>query len=108
MLNHKEISTINPVIKEAIEYLESWDVEPTMDLIKNTIIKWIANLYSHIGIAAHMQSCNSGVEDETGMSWIEQDMQMLKQIEEYNNCLAEMGIDPNEIISVIEKIWNKS
>lgn len=84
-------TTTNPVIEEVIEYLESWDIEPTIDLIRSTLIKWITNLYSHVGIAAHAHSSACGVENRTGISWLEQDIQMLKQIEEYKKCLEEIG-----------------
>ena len=78
----------NPVIAEAIECLESYDIEPTMENIKKEIGQWIENLYSHVGIEAHKHAENCGVVNETGMSWEEQDMLMLKEIERYKKCLA--------------------
>lgn len=76
--------------KEVIEYLESWDCEPTKENIIKTLRKWIENLYSQIGKAAHEHLLACGIIDKTGMSWEEQDMQMLKQIEKYKQCLVEI------------------
>ena len=77
-------------LEEVVEYLESWDVTPTEELIKQTLNKWIENLYSHIGAEAHKHSLACGVADETGMTWEEQDMQMLQQIDRYKRCLVTM------------------
>lgn len=79
---------ISQEFTEVIDYLESWDIKPTKENIKRVLEKWIENLYSHIGIAAHMHELDCGIEDLTGMSWEEQDMEMLKQIERYKLCLA--------------------
>ena len=81
---------IKETLKEVIEYLESCDVEPTEELIKQTLNKWIENLYSHIGAEAHKHSLDCGVKDETGMSWEDQDMLMLKQIDRYKKCIEMM------------------
>ena len=75
---------------EVIEYLESWDIEPTKENIKRTLNKWINNLYSHVGVAAHKHSLSCGVIDETDMTWEEQDMIMLKQIERYKRLLISL------------------
>lgn len=82
---------MNDVIQEAIDYLESWDIEPTKEKIKRVLNNWMENLYSHIGVAAHDNELKCGVEDLTGMTWEEQDIQMLKQIESYKNYLAAIG-----------------
>lgn len=78
---------MNDVIQEAIDYLESWDIEPTKEKIKSVLNNWIENLYSHIG-EAHKHEKECGIVDLTGMTWEEQDVQMLKQIESYKNCLT--------------------
>ena len=75
-------------LEEVVEYLKSWDVKPTEELIKQTINKWIKNLYSHIGAEAHKHYLACEVVDKTGMTWEEQDMQILQQIEKYKRCLA--------------------
>lgn len=77
-------------LEEVVEYLESWDVEPTEELIKQTLNKWIENLYSQIGAEAHKHLLACGIVDKTGMTWEEQDMQMLQQIDRYKKCLATM------------------
>ena len=82
---------MNDVIQEAIDYLESWDIEPTKEKIKRVLNNWIENLYSHVGVEAHKHEEECGMVDLTGMIWEEQDIQMLKQIESYKNCLAVMG-----------------
>lgn len=82
---------MNNVIQEAIDYLESWDIEPTEEKIKRVLNKWIDNLYSHIGVEAHKHEEECGIVDLTGMTWEEQDKQMLKQIESYKNCLVAIG-----------------
>lgn len=78
---------MNPVLTEVIEYLESWGCKPTKENIKRTLNEWIKNLYSHIGVEAHRHSLSCGIVDETGMTWEEQDMQMLQQIKRYRQCL---------------------
>lgn len=82
---------MNPVMKEAVEYLESWDVKPTKENIKIVLNQWIKNLYSYIGIEAHRHLLVCGVVDKTEMTWEEQDAQMLQQIERYKKCLIEIG-----------------
>lgn len=82
---------MNPILEEVIEYLKSCDVKPTEENIKYTLNKWIKNLYSHVGAEAHEHSLACGVVDETGMTWEEQDIIMLQQIEEYKKCLTEIG-----------------
>lgn len=81
---------IKQTLEEVVEYLISCDAEPTEKNIKQTLNKWIENLYSHIGTEAHKHSLACGIVDKTGMTWEEQDMQMLKQIERYKKCLATM------------------
>lgn len=78
---------MNPVLTEVIEYLESCDCKPTIENIKRTLNKWIKNLYSHIGKETHKHLLGCGIVDETGMTWEEQDMQMLQQIKKYRQCL---------------------
>lgn len=75
---------------EVIEFLESWDCKPTKEEMIKTLREWIKNLYSHIGVAAHEHSLACGIVDETGVSWEEQDMQMLQQIERYKKCIVEI------------------
>lgn len=82
---------MNPILEEVIEELESWDLEPTEELIKQTLNKWIKNLYSQIGVAAHEHALACGIIDNTEMTWEEQDMLMLQQIERYKKCLEEIG-----------------
>lgn len=79
-------------IKEVVDFLESWDCEPTKENITRTLKKWIENLYSHIGAEAHMHSLACGVVDETGVSWEDQDMQMLQQIKKYKQCIMEVEL----------------
>lgn len=81
---------MDDIIQEAIDYLESWDIEPTKEKIKRVLNNWIENLYSHVGEEAHIHEVECGVEDLTGFTWEEQDIQILKQIEDYENCLAAM------------------
>lgn len=78
------------VIEDVASYLWSYDAKPTKKLIKETINKWIENLYSHIGAEAYKHSLSCGVVDKTGMTWEEQDMQMLQQIDKYKKCLMYM------------------
>ena len=75
---------------EVIEYLESCDIEPTKENIKITLNKWISNLYSHVGEAAHKHSLSCGVIGKTNMSWEEQDMIILEQIERYKRILISL------------------
>lgn len=75
---------------EVIEFLESCDCKPTKEEMIKTLRKWIKNLYSHVGVAAHEHSLACGIVDKTGMSWEEQDMQMLQQIERYKQCIVEI------------------
>lgn len=82
---------MNDVIQEAIDYLGSWDIEPTKEKIKRVLNNWIENLYSHVGAKAHKHEEECGIVDLTGMTWEEQDIQMLKQIESYKNCFAAIG-----------------
>jgi transcription initiation factor IIE alpha subunit len=82
---------MNLVLKEVIEYLESWDCKPTKENIKKVLNKWIENLYSHVGIEAHKHLLACGIIDNTGMTWEEQDMQYLQQIDIYKKCLIEIG-----------------
>lgn len=82
---------MNQTITEVVEYLESWDVKPTKENMKKVLNKWIANLYSHIGTEAHKHSLACGIVDKTGMTWEEQDMYALQQIDRYKKCLMEIG-----------------
>jgi hypothetical protein len=82
---------MNPILKEVVEYLESWDCKVTKENIKKVLDEWIDNLYSHVGIEAHKHSLACGVVDETGMTWEEQDAQYLQQIDRYKKCLIEIG-----------------
>lgn len=85
------------VLEEVVEHLESWDMKPTKENMKKVLSQWIDNLYSHIGKEAHEHSLACGIEDNTGMSWEEQDMYMLQQIDIYKRCLVEL--DKNNIIN---------
>lgn len=82
---------MNPILQEVIEYLESWDVKPTQQNITQVLNEWIENLYSHIGAEAHKHSLECGVVDETEMTWEEQDMYMLNQINKYKKCLKDLN-----------------
>lgn len=75
---------------EVIEYLESLDIEPTKENIKRTLNKWISNLYSHVGKAAHEHEAKIGIKDETGISWEEQDLITLQKICAYKKCLSRL------------------
>lgn len=79
---------MNQELTEVIDYLENWDIKPTKEKIERVLNNWIENLYSHIGIESHRHESECGIEDLTGMTWEEQDVQMLKQIEKYKKCLA--------------------
>lgn len=86
----KKKQNMNLVIDEVVEFIKSYDGIPTKENIKNVLIKWIENLYSHIGAEAHKHSLACGIVDETGMTWEEQDMLMLQQIARYKKCLDTM------------------
>lgn len=81
-------------IKEAIEYLENWMIEPTTENITKVLNKWCDNLYSHIGKDAHEHSLQCEISDETGMSWEELDEYYINKIKEYKKCIEE--IEKNE------------
>ena len=81
---------MNQELAEAIDYLESWNIEPTKEKIKRVLNNWIENLYSHMGVEAHRYEIKCGITDLTEMTWEEQDMQMLIQIEKYKKCLTTM------------------
>lgn len=74
-------------IKEVIDVLEERDIEISKENMKHLLSQWITNLYSHIGTNAHTHAKMCGVEDETGMSWEEQDAYMLQQIVIYEDAL---------------------
>ena len=80
-------SEIEKTMNEAIEYLKSWDCKPTKENIKNTLKRWIDCAYSHVGNIAHERAMDMGVKDETGISWIEQDLLTFQQIRRYQECL---------------------
>lgn len=74
---------MNQELTEVIDYLENWDIKPTKEKIEIVLNNWIENLYSHIGAEAHRYEIECGIADLTGMTWEEQDVQMLNQIEKY-------------------------
>lgn len=74
-------------IAEVIDYLESWDIKPTKEKMQSVLNDWIKNSYSHVGAESHRHEIECGIEDLTGMTWEEQDAQMLQQIERYKKCL---------------------
>ncbi len=75
---------------EVIEYLESWDCEPTVDNMSRVISEWISNLRSQIGEEAHKRAALY-VTDLTGMTWEEQDAWATRRIKELEDCLKEIG-----------------
>lgn len=75
-------------MNEVIDYLKSWDVKPTKENMRRVLEQWISNLYSQIGTEAHEHALACGVEDLTGLTWEEQDIQALRQIGKYKRCLA--------------------
>lgn len=77
-------------ISEIIEYLDSFDCMPTKENVEKTLRKWIGNLRSQIGEEAHLHRLACGVIDETGMSWEEQDVLRLQQIQHYKECLMKL------------------
>lgn len=77
-------------MNEVIEYLKSWDCKPTKENIANTLSRWMENLYSHVGKAAHEHEAKIGIKDETGISWEEQDLITLQQICAYKKCLSRL------------------
>ena len=82
---------MDSVILEVIEELESWDIEPTKENMIWELNKWITNLYSHVGKAAHGREAEIGIIDETGIPWEEQDAQMLQKIETYKATIKKLG-----------------
>ena len=88
--------SVRQVFAEVIDYLESWDIEPTKEKMKNVLNNWIGNLYSHVGAESHRHEMECGIDDLTGMTWEEQDVRMLEQIERYKKCLAVISQMPTE------------
>ena len=87
---------VRQVLAEIIDYLENWDIEPTKDKIKKVLNDWIENLHSHVGAEAHRHEIECGIDDLTGLTWEEQDAQMLQQIERYKKCLVTISQIPTE------------
>ena len=75
--------------------LWSGDVTISYNTFINTINERIENLESHIGYDAHMHLIECGIEDNTGMSWDEQDEYTKKQIDEYKELLSFLENDSN-------------
>lgn len=86
------MNTVSDIIREVIEYLESWNCKPTKENIKRTLWKWIENLYSQVGKDAHEHLLACGIVDKTGISWEEQDIQKIQQIKQYKQCLMEIEL----------------
>lgn len=84
-------NTMHPAIEEAIEFLHSWDAEPTTENIKEVMKDWIRNLSSHLGNEAHDHMVSCGISLGEGWSWEEHDRQTLSQISEYTQCLLMLG-----------------
>ena len=80
--------TNKEIIEEVKEYLESWDIKPTLENIKNVLNEWIKNLSSQIGEEAHKYLLDCGIIDNTKMTWKEQDSCTIQQINAYKKCLA--------------------
>lgn len=82
--------TTDAEMDEVIEYLKNWNHEPTKENIAKTLSRWIENLYSHVGKAAHEHEREIGIRDETGISWEEQDLITLQKICAYKKCLSKL------------------
>ena len=75
------------LLVDAIELLEACDCIPNVDNIKRHLEECMNNLYSGIGKQAHLRREALGIADETGITWLEQDLEDMKQIEIIRNVL---------------------
>lgn len=87
---------MDSIIKEAIENLEDRGVEITIENIKNVLNKWINNLYSYVGVETHKRFQSYGIQDETGLSWHEQDLQSLQKIMKIQKCVEQLSKSATE------------
>ena len=71
------------------------DVIVSYKLFIKEINKRISNLQSHIGTEAHQREAELGIIDETGMSLEQQDENLQKQINEYQELLEYLENDSN-------------
>lgn len=71
------------------------DVTISYERFIKEIQERIENLESYIGEDAHKRLESMGIEDNTGMSWEEQDKQTEKQISEYKELLIFLENDNN-------------
>lgn len=71
------------------------DVIVSYKIFIEEINKRISNLQSHIGTEAHQKETALGIIDKTGMSWEEQDENLRKQINEYQELLEYLENDSN-------------
>ena len=88
-------SELNQLFINVCMDLWAGDCGITYELFIETLNERIDNLYSHIGKEAHERYRVMGVEDNTGLSWIEQDKQILKEIERYQKLIDYLKDDSN-------------
>ena len=84
-LNEETLKKIRQdVCAEALLYLESYDCQVTSDNVIRVVKEWAENLRSQVGAEAHERLINTlGVKDCTGMTWEQEDKQMLEEAERY-------------------------
>lgn len=78
---------MHPVVKEAIETLESYDLESTTENIEEEIISWIQNLASTLGKRSQERMRKNGVSFSENFSKKEYDKRAREQIKKYIECL---------------------
>lgn len=74
------------------------DVIVSYKLFIEEINERISNLQSHIGTEAHQKEIALGIIDKTGMSWKQQDENLRKQINVYQELLEYLKNDSNWIL----------
>lgn len=80
--------TVQQAIENTISELLSWDAENiTTKMIIDRLNEYIENLYSYIDRESHKRLEDLGVEDNTKMSWIDQDAQTIEQINDYKEAV---------------------
>ena len=75
--------------------LWSGDCDISYEFFMKVVHERIDNLYSHIGQAAHESLAAKGVIDNTGESWIEQDMRLMEQIKKHQQLVEYLENDSN-------------
>lgn len=80
--------TVQQAIENTINELLSWDANNiTTKMIIDRLNDYIKNLNSYIGNESHKRLEALRVEDNTGMSWEEQDAQTIEQINDYKETV---------------------